>query len=252
MPRIINEEWRDKNADRRYPFSDEATLTSADGRSIPTALFLDAAFWEIPGGNNIYLSSIEVADQLITFSVSVSATEDFLGDAEIDIGDNPDLVYIRDTFNRPIGVLVIDATLLVDIRGWGAGVHQFSEDATSFAVSTVAMAVDTGVKGLLLPDGSVLSGDVWLVGEGGVELWSQDGAIRVDVVGDPLKDLEDCINTDETAANAQASRQPLRTINSIPADEFGDFQILVGRQLAENQILRINPITNGITIKGSK
>jgi hypothetical protein len=90
------------------------------------------------------------------------------------------------------GVLVSEPPRLAAIISWGVGRHVFELEQTEFCLTCQLPVPDPGVTGFRLPDGSILTGKVWFVGEDGVVLQgtlptpTAPATVQVNVVGDPL------------------------------------------------------------------
>ena len=86
----------------------------------------------------------------------------------------------------------------------------------------------------------MISGDAWLVGSNGLVVTRDtDGSIRFDAIGDPLFLRSLCEPL--TPSTLFVTPQVLKTINGLPPDDDGNFNISVGANLAEDNILRIVP-----------
>ncbi|HSN69962.1 MAG TPA: hypothetical protein VLT59_00570, partial [Steroidobacteraceae bacterium] len=167
MAQIKYDDWRVENEQRNYPFADDATLTNGM-LTLPKSLLLDARLYPIGGGPRQYISSITKAATLITFTISDDAQ--VLATASFDEAAIPDSgeVAIYDEYSRPAGILVSTETALRSFASIDSGTYSFGVEQTAFAATVVIPQPSIGVRGVLLPDGSVLTGDVWLVGEDGI------------------------------------------------------------------------------------
>ena len=235
--RNIVPEWRDEQADSRYPFSDTSTL-SAGSASIPKDTFLDAILHPVGLSAPLYLRQIDVETNLVTITISdtrntMSITGSF------DPFGGGDSIALIDGYGRNAGLLICDQDRIKRFQSWAFGTYQFGDTAEFVASVTVPLPADY-VSGFILPDGSVVSGDVWFVGERGVTIRRDDGAIRFDFVGDPLfKRLLCKDSTDRT--DLFVTPRFLRTINGVEPDEYGNFVITVNTELAGDTILRAYP-----------
>jgi len=234
--RIVATEWRNNNERVRYPFVDTTSLTSEDGAAtIDQDLFDDARLYPVGAAVGVYLRKINVDGKNVTFTVGDPVNGD-LADGTYDATSAPAEVPLYDAYNRPAGVLVSDAARLGALADQlPQGETVFEAAATEFVASVVIPMPHPGVRGFLLDDGNIVSGDVWLVGEDGVVLSYEDGAIRVDVIGDPYALIKDC----EEQGQPLPTFNGLKTLNDIEPDDAGDFKLLVGGNLSEKPVLRI-------------
>lgn len=260
MPRIVHPQWRDQNADNKYPFAERASLRNASGLEIPTNVFVDAALYPLGEHPGMYLSAVEVEGNETKFFIGDRNQTDICN-GSLRLPTTNEVVELRDAQRRPAGVLVVDPTQLAAINGWGDGRHEFTPDQTPWAATVCFPAPVHGVSGFLLDDGTVLSGPVWLVGGAGVVLryvtvqrQTRTGtqtvpACRVDVVGDPLFRRRLCAGTD-----LFATPRFVRTVRVIgPNGTFecqpgpnGEFTLLAGNDLADDSVLRIVSDEEGI------
>jgi hypothetical protein len=121
------------------------------------------------------------------------------------------------------------------------------------------------VRGIQLETGELFVGDVWLVGDDGVVLQSEEltvpvpgtcetqtlQVIRVDVVGDPLFRRRLCADANlfSTPQFVQRLRVvgPNMTFDAVP-DSNGNVSLTTVDDLAERPVLRIRTKQEGIEI----
>lgn len=242
--RILFPQFRDEQSDSKYPFVDYATLTSpAANVKINPNLFVDASFFGIGLGAGVYISSITVATSTVTIRVGDSAGADKLATTFALLTPPEDgVLTFTDAFGRPGGVLLSDPdaggdTALSVFSSWPTGTHTFTAAATEFVATVVVPAAEPGVRGLVVEDAaeSILTGDVWLVGRGGVVLRAEDEqTIRVDIVGVPLFKRFVCAPQTEFA-----TKNFLQTINNCGPDDFGNFIFTATDKDTERPVLRV-------------
>jgi hypothetical protein len=241
--RILFPDFREEQSDSRYPFIDTATLTATDGTTvIPKNTFYDASLFIINGSSNVYLSSILIETDLVTLNISDADNVDI---ARASFSPKPiaaadtGALEIKDTYDRPAGTIIVDAERLTVFAGWSEGLYEFEPAATEFAATTVIPANEPGVRGLLKPDGSLFTGDVLLVGDGGVVLrhvGEERGAniVRVDIIGVPLYNRFVCLPFERFTPKTF-----LRTINNCPPDEYGNFSFTATDFEVKDTVIRI-------------
>ena len=266
MPeRILFPEWRKQNETTKYPFSETATLTNRQGKIILEGIFIDANLYPIGGKVGLYLSKIVVTHSTVTIYVgNESVTE--LCSTSFSILNPPTTLELNDTYNRPAGVLISATDRLSAFQTLGIGTHVFERAHTEFAATVCVPVPEIGIRGFLLDDGTLLTGDVWLIGTDGVVLRKTTitrnigcgstityDAIRVDIVGDPLYRRRLC--------NPQAlfnTVNPVRTMrftsDNLTFDcspSTGNIAIGVNNAAATDSILRITNTEAGIKISAA-
>lgn len=237
VQRTIVPEWRDQQADSRYPFSDSSKLISGV-TEIPKDTFLDAALHPVGGTAPLYLKKIDIQANLVLLTISdsknlIEVTGSF------DPFGNADSIALVDRYGRNAGLLVCDEERIKRFQSWALGSYDFGLTAEFVASVTVPLP-EYHVTGFILPDGSVVTGEVWFVGEKGIAVRKDEGAIRFDIIGDPL--FKRFLCKDETSRNDLfVTPRFLKTINGIPADQYGNFVITVNNKVAGDTILRVYP-----------
>lgn len=242
--RILFPDFRNEQADSRYPFADGATLTATDGvTTIARDTFIDASFYVINAGNNLYISTVIVEPQKITIRFgdenSPLIAETFFAPNPVNAPSTGALTVV-DLYGRPAGTLVTATDNLSLFTGWPAGTYTFTPAATEFVATTLIPAQEQGVRGVLTGDNKLITGDLWLIGDGGVVLrhmGEQNGyqIIRVDVVGVPLFSRFLCLPFDRFAP-----KNFVKTINNCPPDEYGNFTLTATNFEVDDTVLRIS------------
>lgn len=160
---VILGEYRDRNGKRNFPFADEASLKDDLDASLPTDFLIDAFLYPIDVQGAIYMSSINILTGKIYFSDTMGKT---FGVATYVAGTDTAFVYETGVYARLIGVLVFGAGVTA-LRS-GADVRSFTYAATALCPTTYVPVNSPGVQGFLLPDGSLVTGDVVITGRNGV------------------------------------------------------------------------------------
>ena len=179
----IYEEWRTRNEQRRYPFADDALLLdTVTGRRLPDSVFIDAMFYPINTSGQLYLSDINISESkaYISDSSGVVATAVI---AE-------DLFSFYDDYGRLIGVMVPGSGFSI----MDSDMH-FTAVVAPLAQACVCTQNYNCLNGILLPDGTLLTGHIFWEGEAGIKVSTEymDGVpvIRLDAIG--VSDLPACL-----------------------------------------------------------
>ena len=247
MSKIVFGDWRDDNEQRKYPFADDSTLVG-DTLTIPAALFLDGRLYPIGGNEDLFLSQVSRLGNIITFTISADGPG-VLATAMYDVTDIPASgeLALHDAYGRPAGMLLATETALEAFSGLNTGEYDFISSQTRFATAVIVPQPEAGVRGFILPSGETLFGDVWIVGEDGVVVRKDnDGSLRVDLIGDPFAARKACEDEDISDEDVEVLQPycPIETINGIPADEQGNYKLLVGSNESLSTLLRIVPVVD--------
>jgi hypothetical protein len=262
--RIRHPEWRDSLEPTNYPFSDTASLYN--GRNfILSGMLLDASLYPVGGQARMYLSKVAITYDTVTIYVGDPVNAE-LASGSFDLINPPSLVKLTDSLGRPAGVLVSDPLRLASLQSWGVGSYIFTLSQSEFAARICCPAPQIGLRGIMLEDGTLFTGDIWLVGDDGVVLRTETVSlpstcgqgdqsvevIRVDVVGDPLFRRRLCNPNDlfETPRflKTLSFTDGVQTVVCGP-DDVGDVKITVNNNLAEDTVLRVRPTPDGIVFE---
>jgi hypothetical protein len=229
-------ELHDERAGTTYPLAGPAPITSDDRLvTLEPGTFLDATVHPVGGGAGLRITRVDVEPGVVRLVIGTQALPD-LGAATFDPFDPPDRLELTDGYGRAAGLLLCDPGLLAAAQGWPAGVHPFRAGRSEFVATCTIPVPEAGLVGLVV-GGAVVAGDVWLVGDAGIVVRFEDGAIRLDAVGDPLHRRRACAEE-----GGFPTPRFVRTIAGIPPDEHGNWQVSVGDRDATDTILRVVPV----------
>lgn len=270
VSQIRHPEWRRSLEDTKYPFEDAATLTNSEGKIIPENVFLDAHLYPIGGGSNMYLSRVDVAHQAITLHIGDDDNTS-IATASISVSEPENSVQLKDSFGRPAGIFVSEASRLGVFRAFGLGTHTFRPNQSPFVANVCMPTPQIGVRGIRLADGSLMTGPVWLVGDDGVVITREtvvspatcssssqvDEVIRIDIVGDPLFRRRLC--TPKELFTTPTFIKKIKIVNEgnewlCEPDENGYFSIQGNDSLAGDAALRVRITPEGnirLEVEGS-
>lgn len=261
---ILHPQYRDQLRPTTYPFADAATLLSDDGSFIPASLFEDAILYP-PGVNEqLYLSTIVVGNDAVEFHVATLSGA-LAGTAISQLFDplQPALAVVDD-YGRQVGCLVSSIEELSSFQSWAPGTYTFQPSQTLFAAGVCIPTPGVGVRGILLDDGTLFTGDVWLVGGDGVILRNETvevnqdcsvlqvlQGIRIDVVGDPLFRRRLCADFETPQMLQELVLQYGCERFSLKPDSNGNVVITAGSRAAADSVLRIRTNEQGVIISAA-
>ena len=185
MSVILLGEYRNQNSNRVYPFADSSTLIDTSGFALPTDFIIDAFLYPIDITGSIYLHSIDTANAKIYFATTDN-DEPF---AVADYVNTSDTAYVYETgeYERQIGTLVFGSGM-AEVLG-GDVVRLFTSDTAALCPTAYITMNQAGVRGFLLDDGTLVTGDITLTGGTGLTITSyapslgSDNYIIIDMYG---------------------------------------------------------------------
>lgn len=247
--RILYPQFRDEQSDSRYPFADTASLVSdSAGVGFTSNTFVDAAFFIIGAGGRVHLSTISVTAQTITITVE-SDENGVACSASFNIAAIPQdgLLTFFDIYGRAAGRLVSTYDKLSLFTTWDIGQYTFSAAATEFVSSVIMPTNEPGVRAIMTAKQELLTNNLWLVGDAGIQLSVIDeNTIRIDVIGEPLFKRFLC-----EPNTTFPTKKFLKTINGCGPDEFGNFTITATNHNApqdDDTVLRVYPQNGTIVV----
>jgi len=156
MPDYI--QWRNKNSYRAFPVADDASWTTVDGLVIPSDIFLDAMITPLDTEDRVWISSVDFN----AGKVVVSTDLEDIAEAQIAQGQ---ILEFFDSYGRQIGIIV-PADKFFTL----AGSLVFDNRALPLASDAVSPQLQKGLRGFILPDGTVVAGDVVFEGVNGIKV----------------------------------------------------------------------------------
>ena len=183
----VFQEWQNQNSQRNFPFCDTASLQDEQGNTLPVDFLIDANLFPFDLQGFCYLASID--GQTRTLSWADSATGNIVGTTQWLSGQQAAPCYDVSGYNRPIGTVVFGpgGATIEDNQ-----LRQFAPTATQLTPTTFCALNQIGVRGILLPDSTIMTGSVTMTGQDGVVVTSLDNTIRVDCIGVPALDASAC------------------------------------------------------------
>lgn len=208
MQPILLGEYRNQNSRRNYPFRDDCTLTDDAGVALPTDFLIDAYVFPITlrednidirvtdlVDDHVYIQKIDLNERKIYIASIWHGV--VYGIATFNETSKTAIVYEEPNYHRQIGVLVFGDGL-ANVLASGP-VRTFQANATALTPTTFTIMDQIGVRGFLLEDGTLVTGNVTFEGQDGIVVKSYiDGegrqVLQFDIVGEAP-------NTEQCAEN---------------------------------------------------
>jgi hypothetical protein len=232
-------EWLNANASRNYPIIEGLSRKDVSGNfTLPNDLIVSAQLnfsrEEVVGG--FFVSEVGSFNNSCYISIGY---EDEIGNvhevSKIDVdysSHTPNQYYSfvgQGAFSHVVGYLCINNTESLGREGFG--VFNFSKDSTSFEPNCLFVSIPALKSVELYSGGSLLhiANDVLRLKAGkNIRLSYVDGedpnnkAIKIDAIAGLNLDADE----DSCSNNNFITKTPIKTINGIPPDEFGNFNII--------------------------
>lgn len=228
--KISGPQWEDTLRSKAYPFDTPNLPQTRRGTKLPVGFIRDLVVFMSSPNSRARLAAITVTPNT-TPSVVLGFTDTAgrpVGTAEIPPGVSGRVAVMSDGINTGFVDVGEDAAKIV--RGWFPGEYVFN---APILPRLVVVSDPAWRPAVVLPDGTALTGDVYIVGTGGVRFVAVDSTtVRVDAVGDPY-------------AGRDTPRRALRTLAETTPAEGGD--IMISAQGAPGQAYRARliPLSGG-------
>jgi len=196
MSQIFNS-WRDENAVKNYPFTDNGPPTDGNW-TLPLAAIVDANIHPPDTVGSFYLARLYVDDNSDVI-MEIGSQDAIAAAVGVWSQTLPDLsvVPLYDFDGAPAGVLVVDPASMSQLRTQLIGREiRFNPGTSAFVASTCNFTVSEPVADIREGERIAVGDDLYLVGEDGIRLVVDDSGqypvIHVHAVGDPLARLREC------------------------------------------------------------
>jgi hypothetical protein len=247
----------------KYPFTPTSSLSNGSVFFVEDT-FLDAHIYSVAGSGRYYISQVTVQSDKFTIYVG-NIDNPLLLSGTVSLPVSATSIRLTDSYGRPGGVLITTPERIALLSTWGVQTHTFELSQTEFCVTCQVPFSNNGVNGIRTNSTDLVSEKVWLVGEDGVVLRTDNyvdksgnnvNVIRVDIVGDPLNLQRLC-----NPADLFVPINPIRIIRVVNGDytydcepdEQGNFNIQMNEGLVSDPALRIRTTPVGIvfSVEGS-
>jgi len=182
----LHQSWEDLHENSTFPFADTATLTSTSRNlTIPKQAIRDLTLATPQQSTAARLASIErtITSVILTFQQQNTV----IATAVIASTDDS-WVQITDDEGTPAGRIKIDKVAFATLFGISIGLYRFNDAATTLVPWTTFYRPRNGLRGFLLPDGTVLTGEVTIIAGDGLEF---DDNGYLNAVGEPERNVPD-------------------------------------------------------------
>lgn len=263
MPKTYHPQWRDENAEIRYPFEDECTLSDHSSQLFLTDDWLvDAAVYSPVAQPPVYVSRIEVYGNSARVELSDSVGQ-LLGHGMI-VKQSTMPIAVLDSNDLTVATLVPSESANASVFSAGDGEFLFSPAATTIIASCVLENPAASLQGFRVGDELYLQNEIILVGEGGVQLTMEAvqevdaqgdtndvSLVRIHAVGDAQRLTAECDDP---------SRRPARFIQEVVfqygdmthscfPDEYGNIVLMSASPAVEDSALRVQNMDNRIRLE---
>lgn len=178
MTTIYGSQWEDSLRGLAYPFASPYLPTSGD-LTVPVNFIMDAAIFMRSSESTAVLESITVGPlRALTITFADSAKTP-VGTAVVPT--NGGLVAITQG-GVNVGFISVDPDAAAIVQGWFPRTYTFG---APLVPNVVVVSDPAWLRGLVCPDGTVLSGDAYIVGAPGIVLTPTPTGVSVAAVGDP-------------------------------------------------------------------
>jgi hypothetical protein len=217
--RVSGEAWQDSLRNSAYPL-DSTGARSDTGFTLPDDLLLDLNLLVGADTSDVRLSQITVSASSVIVIFSL-ADGTLVGQLDATTAPASPVPVLRN--GQQVGLALLGAAGVTEVTAWPRTIHRFT---TASVLPHLLVAQDPRwAPGLELPDGTVLTGDVYLVGGRGVWLEVLAGGVRINITGDPF-------------AGRTSPKRVVRVLSGAIPDALGGVNLIP--QSATNEAYRLS------------
>ncbi len=180
--RVLSPEFTDSLRGERYPFLGTGPITSGS-LILPDDCLLDVNLMVDENTTEVFLSDVVVSAGTALFHFTFGSGA-IVGTLNLDNADGNGVAPIFNNNTMVVGYARIDVGVAQIVKGWPSGQHLFID--VQLIPHLLIVSNRAWRRGFELPDGTVLEGDVYLVGDRGVWLERTADGFKVHVTGDPF------------------------------------------------------------------
>lgn len=183
-------QWPDETRRSRYPFVETASLRDVSGLiSLEDALVLECQIWPaVASYSRYYISSVERTPAKLT--IQVSSLDEVLGTATVETMTKVRAAFLSSS-GAQIGFIRVAPGGFARLHSNPSASYRFSVTSSELVPSAVHARPTGGLSGISV-GGTVLSGDIRLVGGEGTRLRVVNGVVKVDYIGNPYFSRDGC------------------------------------------------------------
>ncbi len=205
--RVLNEQWEDSLRDERYPFAGTGEVLSTTDQTLHPDVILDLNLMVDAATTAVDLDRITVVGGIVTATFTANAV--VVG--TLQLWPAPAAIVPVMNGTLVVGYARLDPLVAEVTTAWLDGEHPIIN--TQILPHLLVVSDKRWRQGFELPDGTVLTGDVYLVADR--EVWFERtlAGFAVHVTGDPF-------------AGRTAPSRGLKTLNGIAPDASGNINLI--------------------------
>ena len=224
--KISGQTWQDSLRGLSYPFAVPGPIRAEDGTVLDPGVVTDLALFVSASTEAVLLYTVTVAQGVsATFSFA-DVTGTVLGTATVTPADTEQVGIVADGVNT--GFLAFDVAAMRGVLNWTTGTYVFR---VAVVPHVLVFSDPAWRRGIVVPSGEVLTGEVWLVGADGIQLAATVDGFTVHAYGDPY-------------AGRTGPRRTYEAINGVLPDADGNINVVPAGSSAQFR-LNFVPLGNG-------
>ena len=178
--KIYGPTWQDSLQGLQYPFAVPGPVRAETGTVLDPGVLTDLALFVRATTEKAYLFTITVlqgASATLTFTDPVGTT---VGTAVVTPADSGRAAIALNGVN--VGFLTFEDPAMRGVLNWTSATYTFR---TELVPHVLVFSDPLWRRGVVLPDGTVLTGEIWLVGAQGIQFEETATGFAVHAYGDP-------------------------------------------------------------------
>ena len=224
--RLFGPTWTDALRDLQYPFAVPGPVRAQDGTVLDPDVVTDLALFVSAAATKVLLYQVTVLHGIqatFTFTDNAGAV---VGTAVVQAVDTERVGVFLNGLST--GFMTFGAVAMRGVVSWVTGTYTFR---TELVPHVLVFSDPAWRRGLILPDGTVLTGTTWLVGADGIQLEPTADGFKVHAYGDPY-------------AGRTGPRRSYQGIGGVSPDANGNINVIPAGLLSQFR-LNVVPLGGG-------
>jgi hypothetical protein len=225
--KIYGPTWADSLRDLQYPFAIPGPIRAEDGTVLDPDVITDIAVFVSATATKVLLYDVVVVQGAQATFRFADTTGTTVGSVVVTPGDTSGRVGVE-LSGVNTGFMTFDVTAMRGLLNWSSATYGFRAELVPHVL---VFSDPAWRRGVVLPDGTVLTGEIWLIGAGGIQFEATATGFLVHAYGDPY-------------AGRTGPRRTFTALSGVSPDQNGNINVIPSGLLSRYRI-NVVPLGGG-------